>query len=391
MKEKGCAWSGTVGELDTHLDPDQDNCQYVDTKCPLNCQQTIPKNEVEQHVAEECTKRDFTCQHCAFKATYEEVMNTHLPECKYVPLKCPNLCGVSCDREDMEDHMKMCRLEEVACEFSELGCRDRFERQEEEEHKKQKSLAHLSLIATSGITGDTKVIVEQQQKLQEQRIQDLEKKFEEQQKKIEILDCSIQCLTFSELIHNAPLRRETERRVSKLLLKLERIFNLLSKPEQERSASLDLGLMLGCRTITMEKFSREKAKNKVCEWRTPAMYTHPHGYCFQIGIDANGYVDARGSALSVCLWYLQGRHDQVIRWPVQATFTIELVNQKGGNNIVSTKKELKWRNYNSSAIQLHHFNSSYSNSSYGFVDHDKMDDYIRFDTIIIAITDITIL
>ncbi len=52
-------------------------------------------------------KRPHVCQHCGFKATYEEVVDTHLPECKYVPLQCPNMCGVSCEsceREVMEDH-----------------------------------------------------------------------------------------------------------------------------------------------------------------------------------------------------------------------------------------------------------------------------------------------
>ena len=122
----GCDWSGTLEELDAHLDPDLDNCQYVDTKCPLNCQQAIPKNKVEQHVREECVKREHVCQHCNFKATYEEVVDTHLPECMYVPLKCLNLCGVTCDREVMEDHMKMCRLETIDCGFMDMGCGETF-------------------------------------------------------------------------------------------------------------------------------------------------------------------------------------------------------------------------------------------------------------------------
>ena len=79
MKERECGWSGTLDQLDTHLDPDQDNCQYVDTKCRLNCHMTIPKNK---HVAQHCAKRAHVCQHCSFKATYEEVVDTHLPECK---------------------------------------------------------------------------------------------------------------------------------------------------------------------------------------------------------------------------------------------------------------------------------------------------------------------
>ena len=50
----------------------------VDTKCPLNCQQAIPKVKVEQHVREECVKREHVCQHCNFKATYKEVVDTQL-------------------------------------------------------------------------------------------------------------------------------------------------------------------------------------------------------------------------------------------------------------------------------------------------------------------------
>ena len=149
LKGRVCDWSGTLEELEAHLDPDQDNCQYVDTKCPLNCQQAIPKNKVEQHVRKECVKREHVCQHCNFKATYEEVVDTHLPECMYVPLQCPNLCGVTCDREVMEDHMKICRLEEVKCEFSDVGCGERFRREDQEEHTRQNYQRHLSLMAAS--------------------------------------------------------------------------------------------------------------------------------------------------------------------------------------------------------------------------------------------------
>ena len=151
LKERGCDWSGTLEQLDTHLNPDQDNCQYVDTKCPLNCHMTIPKNKVEQHVVQHCAKRPYVCQHCNFKATYEEVVDKHLPECRYVPLQCPNLCGVTFERDFMEDHMKMCRLEEVECEFSGVGCDGLFRREDQEEHTRQNSQKHLTLTASLAV------------------------------------------------------------------------------------------------------------------------------------------------------------------------------------------------------------------------------------------------
>ena len=56
MKERGCDWSGTLEQLDTHLDPDQDNCQYVDTKCPLNCHITpqLPHHHPQEQGGAAC-------------------------------------------------------------------------------------------------------------------------------------------------------------------------------------------------------------------------------------------------------------------------------------------------------------------------------------------------
>ena len=187
-KERGCDWSGTLEQLDTHLNPDQDNCQYVDTKCPLNCHMTISKNEVEQHVAQHCAKRPYVCQHCNFKATFEEVVDKHLPECKYVPLQCPNLCGVTFERDFMEDHMKMCRLQEVGCEFSGVGCDGRFIREDQEEHTRQNSQEHLTLIAS--------LAVETKEQLQ-QKLLEQDKKHKEEEEKHLTLTASLAVETTS--------------------------------------------------------------------------------------------------------------------------------------------------------------------------------------------------
>ena len=190
MKERGCGWSGTLEQLDTHLDPDQDNCQYVDTKCPLNCCMTVPKNKVKQHVAKECTKRPHVCQHCDFKATYEEVVDIHLPECKYVPLQCPNRCGVTCEREDMVDHMKMCRLEEIVCKFEGMGCNMKFPREDYENHAVQSIQEHLELTAAE--TVETKQELQHKLQEQEQKFQEQEQKLQEQEQKLQEQELKLQ-------------------------------------------------------------------------------------------------------------------------------------------------------------------------------------------------------
>ncbi len=275
MKERGCVWSGTLDQLDTHLDPHLDNCQYVDTKCPLNCLQTIPKNKVDQHVAQECTKRPHVCQHCGFKATYEEVVDTHLPECKYVALQCPNMCGVSCEREVMEDHMKTCRLEEVECEFSSVGCDGRFIREDEDEHARQNSQKHLTLTASLAVMTKEQLqqkLLEQdkKQEILKEKIVDLSKKLE----KYEVLLKDQQTVILD--LKNVENRMKKYCDYEAKLLK-QNLNDLDTKIESYCTSIIGLK-----RRFVMKSFSKERAKNKPDDWKSPVMYTHVCGYKFCI-------------------------------------------------------------------------------------------------------------
>ena len=62
-------------ELNIHLDPDENHCQFLDVDCHLNCQQKVPRNEMEYHLTQLCHNRRYTCQHCNFEATYDELVN----------------------------------------------------------------------------------------------------------------------------------------------------------------------------------------------------------------------------------------------------------------------------------------------------------------------------
>ena len=360
MKERGCDWSGTLEQLDTHLDPDQDNCQYVDTKCPLNCHMTIPKNKVEQHVAQHCAKRPYVCQHCNFKATYEEVVDTHLPECKYVPLQCPNLCGVTFERDFTEDHMKMCRLEEVWCEFSDVGCDGRFKREDQEEHTRQNSQKHLTLTAFLSVETKEQVqqkLLEQNKKHKEeeeklrQRIEEQEKKIEEQEEKLINQDKQHkeEEQKLEQKIEKQEKKlQEQENKLGEQENKLQEQENKLQEQEEmfeQFNTRLDMtditlsklsGSICLNRKFEMKNFSQEKAKDKPNDWFSPAMYTHVCGYKFCIGVDANGYDLGRGVSVGIALYSMPGEYDDQLKWPANAKFTIQLINQQGGENISLT-------------------------------------------------------
>ena len=345
MKERGCGWSGTLEQLDTHLHPDQDSCQYVDTKCPLNCSVTIPKNKVEQHVAEECTKRLYVCQHCAFKATYEEVMGTHLSECKYVPLQCPNRCGVTCDREDMEDHMKMCRLEEVVCMFQRVGCKERFVREDEGDHSEKSIQQHLILTAAEAIEANEQLerklqdqeqrmekwehkLMEQEKRLQEQEI----KLLREQEKKLQDQEKQLQEHYQAMQEQYQAIQQQKQNQLEK---KLDR------QAEEIKSLQYTVGrkdLLLDTLTKHFDDASRRfevrnfhTISNKAT-WTSPAMYTHTNGYKFFIEVTF-----ALMETMCVILYPIQGEYDDQLKWPVEATITIAMLNQQGGEDEECTK------------------------------------------------------
>ena len=385
MKERGYNWSGTLEQLDTHLDPDQDNCQYVDTKCPLNCHMTISKNKVEQHVAQECSKRPHVCQHCGFKATYEEVVDIHLPECKYVPLQCPNRCGVTCEREDMEDHMKMCRLEEVGCEFSGVGCDGRFIREDQEEHTRQNSQKHLTLTASLAV--ETKEQL--QQKLLDQDIkhkeeeEKLKKKLEEQEKKLveqnEKLEKQEEKLKALKTEH----KEEVEQKLTEQMKMLEELFDsklqCLEQKLLHNITKLSRILYIE-RTFEMKNFSKEKAKNKYNDWKSPAMYTHLGGYKFCIGVDANGYSGGCGKSIHMEVWTMPGEYDDQLTWPASASFTIELNNQKGGANASCTTARKTWSKPSKCSV-LVNFNRIMSIGWACFIEHSKLEDFLDNNTL----------
>ena len=420
MKERGCDWSGTLEQLDTHLDPDQDNCQYVDTKCPLNCHMTIPKNKVEQHVAQHCAKRPYVCQHCNFKATYEEVVDEHLPECKYVPMQCPNLCGVTFERDFMEDHMKMCHLEEVGCEFSGVGCDDQFRREDQEEHTRQNSQKHLTLTASLAVETKEQLqqkLLEQDKKHKEeeeklkQRIEEQEKKIEqakkdnehrvEEQKLKQKIEEQEKKFEEQEEKLNAQVIEHREEVVQKLAEQkkmLEELFEsklqcldqkLLELTKKSNQNEINLN-----RTFEMTNFIAEKAKNKYRDWKSPAMYTHVCGYKFCIGVDANGYGFGRGNSVNVDVWCIPGNYDDQLKWPARAKFTIELINQQGRENATCTSDIATWRRPVKAGI-LGTFcrikiNNYINNWDY-FIEHSKLGDFLVNDTLHFNVSKVEIL
>ena len=364
VKERGCGWCGPLEHLDAHLDPDTGDCQYTDINCPLKCQHKINKKNLEHHLAKECVKRDYVCPYCAFKAPYEIVTDIHWPECSYYPLVCPNRCGVTCERPTMEDHLKICRLQQVECQFEQIGCLEKFNREDLEEHMREKAQTHLTMMAATSV----KMQQEFQAKLQEQesrfegrcsaqeeefqaKLQEQERRLEELQKQLEGEQSSHkrEQEKFEEKFQEQEKRFEKqEQNFREMVEKLEKRQDVKIREQKtlfedfKAGAKTELeGLKRRCGVwkVTMENFSKEKAEDEDSDWKSPPMYTHPGGYKFCIGIDANGAhgCHSHGNSVNVEVWVMKGEYDDQLQWPVTAKFTLELINHfENGENKTCT-------------------------------------------------------
>ncbi len=169
--ERSCKWTGQLQQLDEHLS----DCEYVDTKCD-QCQKSIQKrnNFMTTHLANECPEREFSCKYCNYKATYVLVTEVHFKNCKLYILNCPNGCGVHFERGELEDHINMCSLQKVECEFSYAGCEDKFIRGQQKDHMEQNTQKHLVLMSTATLR-----ISQEQQQANKQKLQEQEQAFDQ--------------------------------------------------------------------------------------------------------------------------------------------------------------------------------------------------------------------
>ena len=175
----------------------------------------------------------------------------------------------------------------------------------------------------------------------------------------------------------------------KKIEEMEQKFEQLLKESDQNKVAINevaVGTILK-RTFEMENFSKEKAKDKYDDWKSPAMYIHVCGYKFCIGIAANDGGGGRGKALCVYLWAMPGEYDQQLKWPARATFTIELLHQQGGQNVQHTKTTREWGKPDGPYTWMAWFGDiKYAH----FIEHSRLSGFLRNDTLYFHIVKITI-
>ena len=77
--------------------------------------------------------------------------------------------------------------------------------------------------------------------------------------------------------------------------------------------------------FTMPDFKTYKSENDV--WYSSHFYTHPNGYKMCLGVVANGAGISKGTHVSVFMHILRGEFDDRLKWPLNGSFVIQILDQ----------------------------------------------------------------
>ena len=153
-QKSGCEWTGELRELDRHLNLNPElgkllnGCDFAPVAC-THCREYFQRRHVHPHESE-CPQRAFSCDHCKhYGSVYEDVVNNHWPVCKCYPVPCPNECGMSPERQNVETHVNtVCPLTVVNCDFHYAGCEVQLVRKDMPTHLAESLATHISLLTT---------------------------------------------------------------------------------------------------------------------------------------------------------------------------------------------------------------------------------------------------
>lgn len=355
-KNKGCDWEGQFQYLENHLSTNssEGDCKCVMVECPLHCGKSYARKEVESHTKNDCPQRNSSCPYCPFRGTYQIVTNDHIPVCLYYPVRCPNDCGVTCEREDVEYHLKnICDEERITCKFSAFGCDEHFKRRKVEEHMQSNVQKHLSLLA------DTTLRLLEGSQLSGKAVQAIDVESDPIQHQVDKLSTAVQELHVKD-------KGTIEAN------KVDHNFSAIY-PSNHR--------------IVLANF-KQKMHERDCI-NTDLIYSHEKGYKFMLQVWPYGDGKVIGTHVSADIYPVPGDYDHQLLWPVNLTFTFVVIDQSTDQNNLKREVQVVW---NKEDVGMF-----FSEHSFELVAHSRLEDstgeraqFIKDGTVLLQYTQVQV-
>lgn len=345
-------------------------CPLEGVICSNGCGITLERQHLMVHVKLKCLHRKVNCQYCNVEGQHRFIGYGHIEECPKLPISCPNQCKVVVPRDQLNQHLKICPLEEIQCEYHVVGCEETMARKDQKEHNSKKIQHHLSLAKDALVAEKTKQRAKEQsdennlsQKLKQteadlmktkQTLAATTKSLQLAQQDIAVTKENL-ISAENKLAYTADILRAFQNDARKTMNELTENFadikrSLCSKitemefklQQQEITHQMDWPLssnwyksiylkatefLSGDQTVpvVMRISDYFKKKQNGDIWHSKPFYTHHKGYkmCVQVSFT--------GPHFCVKLFLMKGPNDDKLKWPLTGQCEITLYNQLQNN------------------------------------------------------------
>ncbi|XP_065177602.1 TNF receptor-associated factor 3-like [Sycon ciliatum] len=327
----GCQWSGTLRELEDHLE----ECPYILVPCGQNsCTELVQRRYLLTHRQEKCQFRFVNCSHCGTPIVLHS-MPEHQYQCREWPMDCPQGCGMTAlPKSLVDEHLdKECVLTVTSCKFAFVDCTFKGNRRDMEEHLRTDSSYHLVQLANL-------CHVQQRQ-------------LSERSKEVTALQTQLNYVVEHMRMPGAKAAASSSADPPSASGSKSGLASLFSRRDSSpsRSSPSDLLKTTQDRVNSLEQrlYSLESSQscNGVLIWKleefskhrraaikgtmrhitSAPFYTSPHGYKLCARVYLNGDGLGEGSFVSLYTVVMRGEYDSVLRWPFGARVTLTLLDQ----------------------------------------------------------------
>ena len=299
-REEGCQWSG-------HLcfEPDHRNstCEYEVVSCTKGCGADMQRQHTVTHLLQDCPQREVKCEFCDVIVTAAE-LKSHQESCPDYPVGCPHGCELTLPRKKVEEHSTTCPELHVLCPFAGAGCNQRVKNKDLAVHISSSVVEHLLLISAENVS--------LREELQTLKKDHAAMKLEKIDMQTELKLMKEKCV---ELEHSVvQLKQSTE-------LSWCRHLACQSASTPDRRLPM---------IFKYAKFQRHFDEGRDCY--SPTFYTCNEGYHICLRMCPNGLEPKFSGYLSVTVLVLPGSYDDLLKWPIEGSLNITILNQLGDHS-----------------------------------------------------------
>lgn len=155
LKSQGCSWSGKLGGLEDHLEwgvfnpGSTSECRYLPVPCPNECGLDMSRRNMEKHLKTQCKKRVKKCEFCKEEGVAEHIDTVHHDICVMRIISCPNGCKMPGIRQSkLSVHLEVeCPLRTVPCIYASIGCTAQIKHKDSMSHNDSNIQEHFRLMS----------------------------------------------------------------------------------------------------------------------------------------------------------------------------------------------------------------------------------------------------